>query len=138
MNADTHRRLDLHLEEELPKRWGRWEGHYGPLLGPWIGALETPQRRLNLLVCTVLAATLEGINPTWSADLDRDDQTSAPTAVILAARSGTRVDVIPLAWTGRTLSIGGEVIHLAGRRAGERIIEILATRSVAFLPKPTQ
>jgi len=135
MISDPIRRLDFHLEEELPKRFRRWEGHYGGLAGPWIGNPEPPARRMALLVATVLAGALESINPTWTADLDADPESGSPTAVILSAQSGARVDLVPLTFTGRTLTVGNQAVHLAGRRAGERIVELLAARSAAFFAR---
>lgn len=131
LTTDRTRRLDFYIEAELPKRWTRWAGHYGALNAAWVGHPETSARRMALLVTTVLAGTLESINPSWTADIDMDAQ-GAPSAVILSAQSGARVDLVPLAFTGRTLSVGSQAVHLAGRRAGERIVELLAARAAAF------
>jgi hypothetical protein len=84
-----------------------------------------------LLTETVLAGALESVNPSWTADLDSDPE-GMPTAIILSAEGGDRLELVPVAFTGRTLILGSTAIHLASARAGARIVELIAARSGDF------
>lgn len=134
-----NRALPQRLETEMLERWQTWESSHGPVLGPWVAGVDTPVRRLRLLVLTVLAAALESVNPTWSADLDyAGDDAGALTGVILIAGSGARVRVLSVSMTARLLRIGSTKVALNSRRAGEIIVRTLADQAAGFCARPAR
>lgn len=122
--------LAARMEHDAPLIAERWD----PLLctGPWIPSLNRkPADKLRLLVMTIVAGIAErAIGKHVSVDLEEDEE-GRPIAILIS-RPGATFEV-PVALGSRSLRIASEVIGLAARDAGDRILRRIADEVAANL-----
>lgn len=128
--------LDAYIRQHAPTIGAKWRYSHGDCAGAYTGGTKPAERRVALLIQTIIGSVLLTVDRDYSMDLEFNND-GRPTDLILS-RPGVGARIVPLAMTAKVLSVDGytgrDAVALSGRTCGRDLTAIIARECSAYFP----